>query len=104
MKRLIYSLTLVFALGISANTATANDRSNKKKPEMTAEQRIQFERIVNRVEEIRDIDKSQLSSSERSELRKELRDLKAQARASNGGVYLSVGAIVVIIVLLLILL
>jgi hypothetical protein len=104
MKKLIYSLALIFTLGISANTVSANDRSDKKKPEMTAEQKVQFERIVNRVEQIRDMDKSQLSSSERSELRKELRELKAQARATSGGVYLSVGAIIIIILLLILIL
>lgn len=104
MKRLIYTLTLIFTLGISANTVSANDRMDKRKAELTAEQKVQFERIVNRVEQIRDMDKSQLSSSERSELRKELRELKSQARAMSGGVYLSVGAIIIIILLLILIL
>src|SRR5688572_12812744 len=103
MKKLIYSLALIFTLGISANTVSANDRMGKK-TEMTAEQKVQFERIVTRVEQIRDMDKSDLSSSERSELRKELRELKGQARAMNGGVYLSVGAIIIIILLLILIL
>lgn len=104
MKKLIYSLVLVFALATSANTVSAADRSDKKKTEMTAEQQIQFKRITDRVEEIRAMDKSDLTSSERKELRKELKEMKQQARAMSGGVYLSVGAIIIIILLLILIL
>lgn len=104
MKKLIYSLALIFALGISANTVSAAENADKNKPEMTAEQQVQFKRITDRVEEIRDMDKSDLTSSERKELRKELREMKNAARAMNGGVYLSVGAIIIIILLLILIL
>lgn len=103
MKRLIYTLTLLFTLTISANTVSAADK-NKAKTEMTAEQKVQLERITNRVEEIRSMDKSDLSRAERKELRKELRELKKEARAIGGGVYLSVGAIIIIILLLILIL
>ena len=104
MKKFIYSLVLVFTLGLSANTVSANDRYEKKKPELTAEQKVKLDRIVNRVNEIKAMDKSNLTSSERSELRKELRDLKSQARATSNGIYLSVGAIIIIILLLILIL
>jgi len=104
MKKLIYSLALIFTLGISANTVSAADKHNKAKTEMNAEQKVQLERITNRVEEIRDMDKSDLSREERKELRKELRELKKEARAMSGGVYLSVGAIIIIILLLILIL
>jgi DNA gyrase/topoisomerase IV subunit A len=104
MKKLIYSLALIFTLGISANTVSAADKNNKAKTEMTAEQKVQLERITSRVEEIRDMDKSDLSRAERKELRKELRELKTEARAMGGGVYLSVGAIIIIILLLILIL
>lgn len=105
MKKLIYSLTLIFALSISAGTVSAADKNNKAKTEMTAEQKVQLERITSRVEEIRDMDKSDLSREERKELRKELKELKKEARAIGaGGVYLSVGAIIIIILLLILIL
>jgi hypothetical protein len=50
------------------------------------------------------MDKSQLSKTEKKELRKELRGLKKQANALGGGVYLSVGAIIIIILLLILIL
>jgi protein-disulfide isomerase len=102
MKRLIYSLVLVFTLAISANTVSAAD--NKDKKEMTAEQQVQLQRIVNRVEEIKAMDKSDLTKAEKSELKSELKELKKQARATGGGVYLSVGAIIIIILLLILIL
>jgi len=104
MKKLIYSLVLVFTMTISANTVSAADKNDKVKTEMTAEQKIQLKRITDRVEEIKAMDKSDLSKSERKALRNELKELKQQARATSGGVYLSVGAIIIIILLLILIL
>ncbi|MGY4383754.1 uncharacterized protein YigE (DUF2233 family) [Pedobacter sp. UYP24] len=104
MKRLIYSLVLIFTLAISANTVSAAEKKENAKTEMTADQQIQLQRITNRVEEIKAMDKSNLTKAERKDLRNELKDMKKQARAMNGGVYLSVGAIIIIILLLILIL
>lgn len=103
MKKFLYALVLVFLIGISTNTVFAADK-NEPKTEMTAEQKAQFDKIVNRVEEIRKMDKSNLTKAERKALRTELRQMKEQARAMSGGVYLSVGAIIIIILLLILIL
>lgn len=103
MKKLIYTLALIFTLGVSSNSVSA--ATVKDKVELTADQKVQLEKITNRVEEIRAMDKSDLSRSERKELRKELKEMKQQARAvGGGGVYLSVGAIIIIILLLILIL
>lgn len=102
MKKIIYSLILVLTLGLNANTVSA--ANGKPKTELTAEQKMQLERITNRVEEIRNMDKSNLTSVEKKALRKELKEMKTQARATSGGVYLSVGAIIIIILLLILIL
>ncbi|MEJ2882765.1 hypothetical protein [Pedobacter sp. GR22-6] len=104
MKKVIYSLVLIFTLAISANTVNAADRKEKVKTEMTAEQKIQLKRITDRVEEIKSMDKSDLSKDEKKALRKELKELKREANAMGGGVYLSVGAIIIIILLLILIL
>ena len=104
MKRLIYSLVLIFTLAISANTVSAADRKDKVKTEMTAEQQMQLKRITDRVQEIKAMDKSHLTKTERKELRGELKALKKEANAMGGGVYLSVGAIIIIILLLILIL
>ena len=57
-----------------------------------------------RLEEIKEMDKSNLNSSEKKSLRKEVRTIRHELRTSGGGVYLSVGAIIIIILLLIILL
>ena len=103
MKKFIYALVLVFTLGISTNTVSA---ANKKeiKTELTAEQKVQYEKLVNRVEEIRSMDKSNLNREEKRALRKELKEMKAQASGLNQGVYLSVGAIIIIILILILIL
>jgi DNA gyrase/topoisomerase IV subunit A len=103
MKKFIYTLALVFTLGISANTVSAADKKETK-TEMTAEQKVQFEKLVNRVEEIRNMDKSNLTRTEKKALRKELKEMKEQARVLQQGVYLSVGAIIIIILLLILIL
>lgn len=102
MKKLIYSFALIFLLGLSVNTVSA--ATNKDKVEMTVEQKAQLEKITNRVEEIKAMDKSHLSRAERKELRNELKGMKKQARAMGGGIYLSVGAIIIIILLLILIL
>lgn len=103
MKKLIYSVILLFTLGISVNTVSAAE-SNKAKTELSVEQKAQLEKLVNRVEEIRNMDKSNLTRSEKKALRKELKEMKEQARGLNQGVYLSVGAIIIIILLLILIL
>lgn len=58
--------------------------------------------IMNRIEEIRKMDKSTLTRAEKKELRKELKTLKRADKKQ--GVYLSLGAIIIIGLLLIILL
>ena len=56
----------------------------------------------NRILVIKEMDKSQLNSNQKKELRKELRTMKKAI--NNGGVYLSVGSIIIIVLLLILLL
>ncbi|WP_131536552.1 hypothetical protein [Pedobacter nototheniae] len=104
MKKFVYTLALIFSLGLSFNAAQAADKPAKNPTELTAEQTVQLEKIKSRVEEIREMDKSNLTRAERKALRKELKEMKNQARAISGGVYLSVGAIIIIILLLILIL
>lgn len=59
--------------------------------------------VMARLNAIKNMDRSSMSSSEKKALRKELRTMKKESRNS-GGVYLSVGAIIIIILLLILLL
>jgi hypothetical protein len=57
-----------------------------------------------RLQKIKDMDKSDMISSERKALRKEVRAIRNEMRSNNNGIYLSVGAIIIIILLLILLL
>ena len=50
------------------------------------------------------MDKSTLTNAERKALRKELKEMKATAEGMKGGIYLSVGAIIIIILVLILIL
>lgn len=103
-KSTIYLMMTVLSLSIIPSSIIAAEKNpttiTANTKEVPAEVKIQ----LNRLEEIKAMDKSNLNSSEKKELRKEVRTIKASLRASNNGVYLSVGAIIIIILLLIILL
>src|SRR5688500_7708532 len=60
--------------------------------------------LQHRLEEINTIDKKTLSRAEKKQLRREVREIKKELAAISGGVYLSVGAIILIALLLILLL
>lgn len=65
---------------------------------------LRAQQVVNRLVEIRNMDKNNLTSSEKRELRKELKQLKKEAPKRRSGLYISVGTIIIIGLLLLLLL
>lgn len=58
--------------------------------------------LLTRLDEINAMDKSKLTSSEKKQLRKEVRSTKRELDELGGGIYISVGAIILILVLLII--
>lgn len=60
--------------------------------------------LITRLDVITLMDKSNLSFSEKRGLHKEVRNIKARLADIGGGVYLSAGAIILIVILLIILL
>jgi len=65
---------------------------------------VKAKALLLRLNEINTMDKSALSSPEKKQLRKEVRSIKSQLNAIGGGIYISVGAIILILLLLIILL
>ncbi len=84
-----------FAAKTENTEKTSNNSSDAEKARSTV--------LLNRLNEIKAMDKSTLSSSEKKELRTELKSLKKEMRKSTNGVYLSIGAIIIIILLLILL-
>ena len=60
--------------------------------------------LYKRLDDIKALDKSKMKSSEKQVLRKEVRTIKHQLSELGGGVYISVGGLLLIIILLVILL
>ena len=97
VKKIITFLSIALCLCISAPVSaslTANSTPTPKE--------ILANKIETRLVEIKNMDKSNLTSVEKKELRKEVKELKKQANSN--GIYLSIGAIIIIILLLILLL
>ena len=70
-------------------------------------EKIQSERaelLIARLNDIKEMDKSGLNFSEKRKLRKEARSIKAELKDIGGGVYISAGALLVAILLIVLLL
>lgn len=60
--------------------------------------------MLKRLHEIKKTDMSKLTSSEKKNLRKEVKSMNHELKTVGGGVYLSAGALILIVILLIILL
>jgi uncharacterized protein (DUF885 family) len=109
MKRKIAILALtLLTLFASVNTYAKNNKDywKDKIANMTeAQKAARVEEIKARVEEIKEIDKSKLSSEDRKALKMELRDMNKEAKAMRStGIYISLAGVVIIILLLILIL
>ena len=105
MKKLpLYLMMMVLSLSIFPSTINASEKNSTVNAANTKEMPAEVKVMLNRLEEIKAMDKSDMNYSEKKVLRKEVRTIKANLTASNNGVYFSVGAIIIIILLLILLL
>jgi len=94
-------LSLAF-IPVQLKAVTTDEPSSlpAPKPVDSAEVKI----MLLRLDEIKAMEMSKLKSEEKKELRKEVKSIKHNLREVGGGVYLSVAAIILIVVLLIVLL
>lgn len=59
--------------------------------------------MMQRLNDIKAIDKSTLTRMEKKNLRKEVKSIREEMKTIKGGIYLSVGAIIIVILLLILL-
>ena len=98
---LLLSLSIMPTQGKAAVVNTADTTSMPAAvPPVTPEAQL----LLDRLNEIKEMDKSNLTPAEKKELRKELRETKKELRQVSDGVYISAGALIVILLLLIILL
>jgi len=76
----------------------------KNTPNTDEEAAARAEVLKNRLEEIKAMDRSNMTRAEKRALRKEVKAIKAELAAASNGIYLSIGAIIIIILLLILLL
>ncbi|MBW6491259.1 MAG: hypothetical protein K0B15_08720 [Lentimicrobium sp.] len=110
MKKMAFGLVTIMLMVLFAplqSEAKIKDKLPSLKKEKT-EISVEAQTMVNRLEEIKAMDLSKMNSSEKKELRAEVKmiksDLQAQQVNSSGGVYISVGAAILIVLLLILLL
>jgi predicted PurR-regulated permease PerM len=106
LKVIVLSLFIVLTLPATTNAMHVNSDISALPADSIAETKA-VTKIVQRVYEIQSMDKSNLSTSEKKALRKELKNLKKEAQeksSGSNGIYLSIGAVIVIILLLILLL
>ncbi|WP_460544785.1 hypothetical protein [Echinicola sediminis] len=102
MKRIAYFLAVLFCFTALAPGAMAEPvKKEKEDTELTPKEEARLEEMKSRVEEIKSMDFSSMSKEERKEVRDELRGIKKEAKTMGEGVYLSVGAIIIILLILI---
>jgi 3'-phosphoadenosine 5'-phosphosulfate sulfotransferase len=92
----IASLVLLIALALPASSAIVEP--------VVKTENARVEQIAQRLNEIKAMDRTEMTSTERKALRNEVKGLKKEMKSVNNGVYLSVGAIIIIILLLILIL
>lgn len=99
---ILFTLSSIFLASNAVNAAIAI------KPTVgysdSTQQAAIVQELISRVNAIQQMDKSNLSSAERADLKKELKALKHKANGLDQRVYISVGAVIVVILLLILLL
>lgn len=102
-KTRIYLMMIMLSIG-ALTTVNASEKNGIAAPsEIPSEIPAEIQVMLNRLEEIKEMDKSGLERSERKALRKEVRTMKSQIRTSGNGIYITTGALIVILLLILIL-
>ena len=103
-KSVLYLMMMVLSLSIFPSTITASEKPTIEAETKSKEMPAEVKNMLNRLEEIKKMDKSNMSRTEKKELRKEVKTIKANLKASGNGVYFSIGAIIIIVLLLILLL
>jgi len=101
-KTLFIALMMIFTLG--ATTAFASKTDLKSNAPAATENKLSAEevsRLNNRVEEIRKMDKSDMTVSEKRELRKESKSIKENVRKNGEVIYIGGSTLLLIIIIIL---
>lgn len=101
MKKITLYL-MAICLSFTFNPSNLNAANVVKAP--VEKSSVSSDALINRLKDINKLAKTNLSSSEKKTLRSEVQSINAKLHADGGGVYISVTAIILILILLIILL
>lgn len=102
LKRIFSVLLFVCCASIFTPVSAAIGDENPATRTGETPKEVLTYQIKTRLLEIKNMDKSTLTKEEKKELKKEVKDLKRKAAVN--GIYLSVGALIIIILLLILIL
>ena len=99
-KTRLYLMIIMLSLG-----AFTTIGASEKNPKTTAPTEIpaEIQVMLNRLEEIKGIDKSELNRANKKELRKEVRAINSKIRSSGNGIFISTSAIIIILLVIILL-
>lgn len=97
-KQLIYIFAFAAVFSLTPNFSQA---APPIKPPMTLADELAAKALVNRLEQIKAMDISDMSRAEKQELRQKTRAIKKELKTMNGGIYISAGAVIVVLLLLI---
>ena len=97
------SLVVLMAIALPASSAVMAPASSPVSSSSNTED-ARLQQLIHRLEDIRGMDKSELTRLEKKSLRKEVKGIRKELKDGGKGVYLSVGAIIIIILLLILIL
>lgn len=97
------TIAMFLAVTIPASSAVVNPPvSQSIDGSGTVDARIAV--MLDRLHEIKDMDKSNMTGTEKKALRKEVKGLRKEMKSLDSKVYISIGAIIIIVLLLILLL
>lgn len=99
---LLVCLLLTFAAPQAMNAAVSSSTNAPATEKPVDAERVN--QLMHRLNEIKDMDKSKLTREEKKALRKEVKNTKKELKAIGGSIYISVGALILIALLLILLL
>ncbi len=108
-KSILFVLVMIFSMGASTAFATKTDPTtspdklavpNKTENKLSEEE---LSRLARRAEEIRDMDKTNMTVKEKRAINKDLKGIKENVRRNNGVVYIGTGTLILIIILVILL-
>ncbi len=100
MKKITLCL-MATCLSLTFQPVHIQAAANSASSTLVVAKSTEAEALLTRLHNINEMDKSNLSSSERKHLRVEVRTIKNHLKDIGGGVYLSAGAIILVVILLI---